>query len=222
MNPERRSENLWNEGGWTPREKGLVAAVGVLVLVLTGVGMVLWTGGDQTAAEPELQSYNPQSKEAAPQKEDKADEPTELVVDVKGEVKKPGVYRFSPGARVEEAVRKAGGPGKGADMNQVNLAQALSDGMALYIPAKGEEVPAISAGASGSGGSGDEGGQTVNINTATSEELQQLNGIGPSKAEAIIQYREENGAFSSADELIEVPGIGEKTLETLQDQVTVQ
>lgn len=213
---------MWDQGGWTPREKGLAVAVGVLLLLLAGVGISLWTGDDK-GSEPELQPYPPPSETAVPKEEDKGEEPTELVVDVKGQVKKPGVYRLAPGARVEEALRKAGGPSTRADMDQVNLAQPLSDGMALYIPAKGEEIPpGVTAGAPGANGSGGEAGQTVNVNTASSEELQQLSGIGPSKAEAIIRHREENGPFTSVDQLTEVPGIGEKTLDQLREQVTVQ
>ncbi|MFD2954772.1 SLBB domain-containing protein, partial [Klebsiella pneumoniae] len=90
----------------------------------------LWTGED-SGTEPELQPYSQPEKTAVPKEEDKEEKPTELVVDVKGEVKKPGVYRLSADARVEEALRKAGGPTSRADMDQVNLAQPLSDGMAL-------------------------------------------------------------------------------------------
>ncbi|GGA36831.1 ComE operon protein 1 [Kroppenstedtia guangzhouensis] len=213
---------MWDQGGWTPREKGLAVAVGALLLLLAGVGISLWAG-DEKQSEAELQPYPPPSETAVPKEEDKGEEPTELVVDVKGEVKHPGVYRLSPGARVEEALGKAGGPLKRADMDRVNLAQPLSDGMALYIPAKGEEIPpGVTAGAPVTSGSGGEAGQTVNVNTASAEELQQLSGIGPSKAEAIIRYREENGSFTSVDQLTEVPGIGEKTLDQLRDQVTVQ
>ncbi|PTX64816.1 competence protein ComEA [Melghirimyces profundicolus] len=206
---------MW-EDGWTLREKILVGVAGVMTLGLLGTLAFLWTGEEEPEDEPGLAAYEPRA-EAAPEKDQKKEPPAEIVVDVKGEVKKPGVYRFAPGARAEEAVRKAGGPGKKADMDRVNLAQPLSDGMALYIPAEGEEAPAAGV----SPENGGPAGVKINVNTASGEELQELNGVGPSKAEAIIRYREENGPFTSVDQLTEVPGIGEKTLEQWGDQVTV-
>jgi len=213
---------LWEEE-WTLREKKLAAAVGGLILLFIGVIIYFWTS--DKPAEPAMTPYRPpaDTAQAKEKKEkEKEEQPKELVVDVKGEVKQPGVYRFSPEDRVAEAVRKAGGPKKKADMERVNLAQPLSDGMALYIPAEGEEIPESIGEATDAGKSGESGdAPAIDVNTATLEELQELNGIGPSKAEAIISYREENGPFTSVDQLTEVSGIGEKTLEQLREQVKV-
>lgn len=213
---------MWVED-WSSREKKLAGAVGVLGLIVVGMALFWWWGGSEGESEDPgsgLQSYQPlQSQDEG--KRDKEEEATELVVDVKGAVKKPGVYRLEAGARVEDAIERAGGPAKEADMNTVNLAQPLTDGMALVIPTEGEEqeVAVIDGAASATAGSGEAG--PINLNTATQEQLESLNGIGPAKAEAILSHREEHGPFSSVDELVQVSGIGEKTLEQLRDQVTV-
>ncbi|AZB43693.1 ComEA family DNA-binding protein [Bacillus sp. FJAT-42376] len=146
----------------------------------------------------------------------------EFMVDVKGAVKRPGVYELWPGARVKDAVDHAGGLLENADGRQVNLASVLSDGSAVYIPLEGEEVNANVPAPSG-GGPQDAGKSqpAVNLNTASLEELQTLPGIGPSKAEAILSYREEKGSFMAPEDLKEVSGIGDKTFEKLKDFIQV-
>jgi competence protein ComEA len=205
------------------REKRWMGAVGVLALIVVGVLGYQWWGGDASEAEPipeGVQVYQPAAEEKESEESNQIEGPVELVVDVKGAVKQPGVYRLPPGSRVEDAVKEAGGPTKQADMDRVNLAQPLTDGMALRVPAEGEEAgPFAGDLATSTGGAGE--AAAVNLNTATQEELQSLTGIGPAKAEAILRYREENGPFGSVDELVQVSGIGEKTLEQLRDQVTV-
>lgn len=153
--------------------------------------------------------------------------PQSIVVDVKGAVKKPGVYEMKAGDRVHQAIREAGGVLDGAEQNQLNLAQLLQDGMVIFVPEKGEEMApsgAASAGQSTNAGStGQNDSSTmVNINTATAEELQTLPGIGPSKAETIIAYREENGGFQTIEDMMNVSGIGEKSFEKLKSSITVK
>ncbi|PGT82922.1 helix-hairpin-helix domain-containing protein [Bacillus sp. AFS040349] len=142
---------------------------------------------------------------------------TTIVIDVKGAVQQPGVYEISANARVHEIIEKAGGLSDQADEASVNLASSLEDGMVVYIPLIGEnkENPFQST------NENKESSKKININLATSEELQTLSGIGPSKAEAIISYREENGKFKTIEGLLEVSGIGEKSLEKLKEEVTV-
>ncbi|MDR6225107.1 helix-hairpin-helix domain-containing protein [Desmospora profundinema] len=209
---------------WSAREKKWATAAGVLALALVGMVLYSWWAGDDRKAEslpgPGTNEYQPLQPVENTADSDRKKEPAELVVDVKGAVKKPGVYRLPPGSRVEDAVKRAGGPAGKADMDRVNQAQPLTDGMALFVPAEGEEdVPLAGDSFPAAGGSGEAG--AVNLNTATQEQLESLNGIGPAKAEAILRHREEHGPFSSVDELVQVPGIGEKTLEQLRDQVTV-
>lgn len=145
-----------------------------------------------------------------------------VMVDIKGAVQKPGVYQLPKDARVKDALAQAGGATKEADLRQLNLASKLQDEMAVYIPAAGEEIPPSSSvsSISSSGTSNDQ--PLVNINTANTDELQALNGIGPSKASAIVSYREENGLFQTVEDLGQVSGIGEKSLEKIKAQITVQ
>ena len=114
------------------------------------------------------------------------------------------------GSRLYEAIEKAGGYHEDADVNQVNGAQLLRDGEGIYIPFKGEEGILPVQGMKGK----------VNINKATEEELQTLSGIGPSKAKAIIQYREEHGGFKNIEEIKKIGGIGDKTFEKIKGDIT--
>ncbi|KAA0549342.1 competence protein ComEA [Bacillus sp. BGMRC 2118] len=139
-----------------------------------------------------------------------------LFVDVKGSVKNPGVYEISSSKRVLDAIEMAGGMTTEADQNGVNLAQKVTDEMVIYVPKQGETPSNVSSSNSNSEQN------VVNINSATVEQLDILPGIGPSKAESIIAYREENGNFKSVDDLVNVPGIGEKSLDSLREHITVQ
>lgn len=142
-------------------------------------------------------------------------EDTVIVVDIKGEVKKPGVYEFQDGARVNDLVTKAGGFLQSADETQVNLAQKLQDEMIVIVPPQGDEQQQTIPNGVGN----DE--QIVKINYATINQLETLPGIGPSKAQAIIDHRDEYGLFKSKEDLLNVSGIGEKTLENLEQHIQV-
>lgn len=132
-----------------------------------------------------------------------------LVVHVAGAVRHPGVVRVRDGDRVGDAVKAAGGAARGADLNAINLALRLADGQQVIVPAHGA---ATAAGASGAAG-------PVSLGSATAEQLDGLDGIGPGLAEKIVAYRTEHGGFRSVDELGEVPGIGDKRLESLRGQL---
>jgi competence protein ComEA len=139
-----------------------------------------------------------------------------LVVDVAGWVRRPGVYEFQAGARVIDAVDRAGGARTGADLALLNLAAPLADGQQILVPKRGQ--PAGSGtGALGTGGAAG----LINVNSADATTLESLSGIGEVLAAAIVQYREEHGPFTSVDQLEDVPGIGPATLEDIRDQVTV-
>jgi comEA protein len=155
---------------------------------------------------------------------------TGLVVHVVGQVRTPGVVALPAGARVRDAVERAGGALPGADLSAVNLARPLVDGEQLRVPRPGEAVTAPGApGAAapswgtpaGPGGAGGAGAGPVNLNTATQQVLEELPGVGPVLAERIIAWRDEHGGFTSVDELAEVSGIGEKMFAQLQGKVTV-
>ena len=137
------------------------------------------------------------------------------IVDVKGQVKFPGVYEVEEHLRVHDVIQLAGGFLEMANETAINLAQKISDEMVIYVPHLDEEINNTSTDA----WSPSQDEKKVSLNQATTGELETLPGIGPSKAAAIIKYREEVGTFKSIDELTNVSGIGEKTLEKLRDSL---
>ena len=147
-----------------------------------------------------------------------------LYVDVDGEVEHPGVYRLVPGARVFEAVDKAGGLKTHADTSQLNLAEKLKDGEKITVPSKAEKREGSTENLSDAGaGAGQvlSGAEKININRATGEELQKIKGIGPATAQKIIDYRNSNGRFHNTEELKNVNGIGDKTYEKMKEYIDV-
>ena len=154
--------------------------------------------------------------------------PQNCYVDIKGEVLRPGVYEFSCENRIQEVIKKAGGFTEEADETKINLAQKISDQMQIIVPnlhfkQEGGVTEENSEKGSSSNTDPSHSKQgTVNINAATLEELQTLKGIGKKKAEAILQYRKEHGAFRTKEDLLQVKGIGKKALEAIESQVTFQ
>ena len=146
-------------------------------------------------------------------------EPVFWVVDVKGAVTNPGIYEVAKNMRVQNAIDLAGGLLQNAETRHINFAQHVTDQMLLYIPVVGEEIVDIPYTQPNS--PVEEGTSKININTATDLELQALPGIGEKKALQIINYRTENGSFSTIEELMEVSGIGQKTIDTLKESITV-
>ena len=144
----------------------------------------------------------------------------QVVVDVAGKVRRPGIVRLPVGSRVVDAVEAAGGPRRGVDLSPLNLARVLVDGEQVVVGVPTPSGVAASA-ASVPGGAGGPAGVLVNINSAAQAELETLPGIGPVTAQAILQWRTEHGSFSAVDELMEVSGIGEATLAELAPFVTV-
>jgi competence protein ComEA len=145
--------------------------------------------------------------------------PETIIVDVAGWVRQPGVYEFASGDRVIDAVNRAGGAKNGADLTSLNLAAPLTDGTQIVIPKPG----ATTAGGTDTSGTGStSGGATlININSASETELEDLPGVGPVTAAAIIDYRTQNGPFAAVDDLIDVSGIGPSTLEQIRPFATV-
>lgn len=139
-----------------------------------------------------------------------------VVVDVVGAVRRPGLYRLTEGARVADALARAGGATARAQLDLVNLAAPISDGEQIVVPRRGAAAPA--AGGASGGATGVPAGP-VHLNTATLEQLDALPGVGPVTAQKILDYRREHGAFGSVDELDAIPGIGPARLEQLRDLV---
>ena len=139
-----------------------------------------------------------------------------LIVDVAGAVHQPGVYEFAEGDRVIDAIERAGGPMPKADLSLLNLAAPLTDGTQILVPKAGPPGTVVPGGAAPGSSSG-----LININTASATELETLSGIGEVLAATIIEYRTQNGPFTSVEELMDVSGIGPATLDEIRDQVTV-
>lgn len=148
---------------------------------------------------------------------------TVMLIDVKGAVKNPGVYEAREGDRVNDIILKAGGILEKGEKNAVNFAMKVSDEMIIYVPFIGEEEDgALMTEASNqaqTSSSSKEG--LININKASETELLQIPGVGPAKATAIIEYREQNGGFSAKEDMKKISGIGEKTYEKLEAFITI-
>ena len=145
------------------------------------------------------------------------------VVHVAGAVRKPGVYRLADGARVQDAVRRAGGAGRGADLGAVNLAARVADGQQVVVPRRAPGANAEAAAAAAGAGTGGAGaaahGPPISLSSATLEQLDTLDGVGPATAQKILDWRREHGGFRSVDDLGQVPGIGPKRLAALRERV---
>ncbi len=149
----------------------------------------------------------------------------QVVVDVAGKVRRPGIARLPAGARVVDALEAAGGPRRGVRLSTVNLARLLVDGEQILVglPA----VPGVAASAAAAPGGGAVAGAgsapppLVNLNTADQAELETLPGVGPVRAQAILQWRAEHGAFGAVEEMLDISGIGEATLAELAPLVTL-
>ena len=146
-----------------------------------------------------------------------------IMVDVKGQVVSPGVYKAVMGERVVDIIDKAGGLTEAANTSVINFALRVSDEMVVYIPAKGEAVEmAAEVHSVGSSQGESPKSNKVNLNKATQSELETLPGIGPAKSQLILEYREQNGSFKTIEDIMSISGFGEKTFEKLKDLITVQ
>jgi competence protein ComEA len=192
----------------TPRQLALCVAGAVLMVVL-GLGQLRRGGGDTVAASPG----------AATIAVDEDGGGGRLVIHVAGAVRQPGVYRLRSGARVDDAVQRAGGATRRADLGGLNLAAELEDGRQVLVPERARQAGA--GGGAAAPAQEQAPGQPLNLNTATLEQLDTLSGIGPLTAQKILEFREERGGFGSVEELGEIPGIGDKRLATLREEVTL-
>ena len=200
------------------------AAVGVVVLGVGGRYLAAQHGsGGQGVQGMALAPVTAAAGSASPDAAASAS-PTaaaELVVDVCGAVRHPGVYHLPEGSRVCDLVEAAGGALPAAELVAVNLAARLADGQQVVVPKHGQ-APPVAAASGGSGTGGTAGpAAPVNLNTATLEQLDALPGVGPSTAQKIIDYRTAHGGFRSVDDLNNVSGIGDVRFEALKDLVTV-
>lgn len=198
-----------------PRRMVIVSLMIIVLIVLCVFGFLRTRGTSQ----PEAAQITAEQTEDA-----------RVQVHVAGAVKKPGVVTLDGQARVVDALDAAGGTKKNADLTQVNLARVVKDGEQIVVPEiaddAGTNAPQTAQGTAGGGtgtaaGPAAGAGQKININSASAAELENLPGIGPVTAAAIVAYREEKGPFASVDALTEVSGIGEATLEKIKPNATV-
>lgn len=156
--------------------------------------------------------------------EEKQEEKKEIIVHITGCVVEEGIVKLEEGARIVDAIEKAGGTTSDANMSKVNLAYKLKDGQKLYIPSNIDDEEEAIVTEKGEGVLGEEvqSGEKVNINTATQTELETLSGIGPSMALKIIEHRNKNGDFSSIEDIKNVQGIGEAKFESIKDSICIE
>lgn len=198
----------------------LVVALVALALTAT-VLVVLRMGGDSdpvpmrtssvpSASTSPLVSPSPATASGTPG--------AAVTVDIAGKVRRPGVATLPAGSRVVDALRKAGGARAGVDLSALNLARVLIDGEQILV---GRGMPAGGIAAGVSTRAPDPVGSLVNLNTATAAQLDTLPGVGPVTAQKILDWRAAHGAFSAVDELLEIDGIGEKTLADMAPHLTL-
>jgi competence protein ComEA len=192
----------------TPRHVLALWALGLVAVVLLGVRYLGRESRAPAAAAPQIRVGDSGGGGSS-----------RVIVHVAGAVRRPGVYRLPARSRVVDAVRRAGGARARADLSALNLAAKLEDGRQVVVPLR---APAGAVGAVGGAGTpGAVPAAPVDLNTATPEQLDQLDGIGPGMAGRILEYRKEHGGFGSVEELGQVPGIGEKRMAALREKVRV-
>lgn len=216
----KREKIQYKKGGFSIKSyKKILIVCGVILLIIIGV-IFYFFQNKEDYSYLEFENNNTEIVNEIEIEEEKQD----IIVHVTGQVIKQGIVKLKEGARVVDAIEAAGGATKEANLDKINLAYLLEDGMKLYVPSindKEEEEYTTS---------GTTNGQTnnskkvlkVNINTATSEELQKLPGIGEAMASKIITYRKENGKFSKVEDLKNVSGIGEAKFNNIKSYIYVK
>ncbi|HEX6922418.1 MAG TPA: helix-hairpin-helix domain-containing protein [Bacillales bacterium] len=206
---------------WSKRELvlGGCAAVFLLLMVVSYIHPFSKKSDSEALKWQELpQKMNETDMDEVKKAEKQQENPKTIVIDVKGAVKAPGVYKMKEGDRVIDVVEKAGGFLEKADRKKINLAKLVKDEMVVYVPREGEKkgrmLPAITGGGENKG--------KVAINSADASELDKLPGVGPATAEAIITYRKEQGPFEKIEDLLNVSGIGDATLQKMKDKIVLR
>lgn len=196
-----------------PSAPAKIGAVALVVLVVAGVG---WAAFSSMRA-PAFEVHADEAVAPSLSEPEAVEVKAQVYVYVTGAVANPGVYSLDEGLRVCDAVEAAGGLTEDADASTVNLARVLSDGEHIALPTKAEVETALAQGSAG----GAAASSLVNINTADASALETLSGVGSATAQAIISDREQNGPFSTIEDLMRVDGIGEKKFAKLKDSICV-
>jgi competence protein ComEA len=212
---------------WSRTQVAVYGAIAI-ALLFVGARAVRGEGGEESDSGYS-NSYDDYSSESGG--EDEAESGSEagfaveegggdVVVDVTGAVRRPGVYRMPAGSRVNDAVKRAGGATGKASLDSINLAARLADGQQVVVP---ESAPALAGGGAAPDAAAPvpeaEDDAPISLSTATAVELDTIDGIGPVTAEDIIDFREEHGGLSSIDQLDQISGIGPATMEALRERL---
>lgn len=201
-----------------PIKERLKKFLPLLIATIITIFLLIFYFTQKNNEEPTWQQSDDPFQQITEMTEKETEESSnKIIVDIKGEVNQPGVYELEGDARVKEGILKAGGLTKKAEEKQLNLAEKLNDQQMIYVPNKKEAKEMEAAGEN----TEEQNDEMIDINAADLTELQKINGIGPAKAQAIIDYREENGPFKTVDELSEISGFGEKTVEKLRDSIRI-
>jgi competence protein ComEA len=186
------------------RTQVVVYAAVAIALLLVGARAIRGEGGGEVSYASGSQGSSSGSSFSV------GGQAADVVVDVTGAVRDPGVYRMPVGSRVDDAVRRAGGAAPGAQLEAINLAARLADGQQVVVPKRSASGATI-------GASAEEG--PISLGTATVEQLDEIEGIGPVTAGAIVEFRDEHGGLSSIEQLDQVSGIGPATMDALRDRL---
>lgn len=217
--------------GWRERVEELQSrrsgwVVAGFVLVVVAAALVLWARGAPAQIAPP--ATPPAGESAALAQSSSSPTAGFFYVDVSGAVRRPGLYKLQPGSRVADAIRAAGGAVRRADLEVLNLAQPLTDGVKVDVARKGTSQRAVASGAATTSGAAGATGvmpsptvPIVNINTADEPTLELIPGVGPVTANAILDYRDRVGRFSTIEQLLDVNGIGPATIENIRPYITI-
>lgn len=197
-------ENLTN------RQKYIIVGVTVALMIL-GFILLQFKQKNDIVINQGIETVEPQKNEI-PQPQP-APEPKKIIVHVSGQVINPGIVELTEESRINDAVKKAGGTTKFADIDQLNLAAKLVDGEKVYVPRKGEKVTDVIAQKKPKN-------SIININNANKDDLDRIPGVGPSTAEKIIEYRQTKGTFKKIQDIKNVSGIGDKKFENIKAYIT--
>ncbi len=233
----------------TKKQKIILGVIAGVIVVIVGIfaykyfyidngpeNVIETSKSQETKGNEADESYNTDEDEEDTETSDgiftTKSKKTSIMVHIIGEVNKPGVVKLKEGARIVDAIEAAGGQTENADLTMVNLAYVLEDGTQIYIPKYGDNLEDISLVREDAGegvikesavNDGKTGENTkVNINTATKEKLTTLPGIGEAMAEKIIEYRTQNGKFSTPEDIKKVNGIGDSKYNNIKDRITVK
>lgn len=203
------------------KQKIIIIIIGISMLIFIGYYIITKTNNSKYV---ELETQEIEIEESNIINEEEIKQENKIIVHITGAVEKQGIVEIKQNSRISDIIDAAGGVTKEADLSRINLAYMVEDGQKIYVPSIYDEEAITVTENAGEGvvEENNENTGKVNINTATQTELETLNGIGPSTALKIINYRKENGDFEKIEDIKNVPGIGDAKFESFKDNVCVK